>query len=143
MKDWSSAKSGPASVAADHGPENIQLYHAFTTGSHAGQGELSDEIQGASAYWKVRQQSRLATKKPRPVDVRKKEPAPVDDNAETLDIKVIARMLGCSESHVRRLAECKRMPRSFKLGRLRRWDRSQVEKWIADGCPDCQKRRRA
>lgn len=56
-----------------------------------------------------------------------------------LDVKAVAAMLGCSERHVYRLADSGRMPRPAKLGALVRWSRERLERWIADGCPDCPK----
>jgi excisionase family DNA binding protein len=46
-------------------------------------------------------------------------------------------MLRCAPRTVRRLVQFGRMPRPLKVGRLARWRRSDVERWIADGCPAC------
>jgi predicted DNA-binding transcriptional regulator AlpA len=43
-------------------------------------------------------------------------------------------MLGCSWRHVVRLADEGVLPWGFKLGRLRRWDMSVIESFIASGC---------
>jgi excisionase family DNA binding protein len=51
-----------------------------------------------------------------------------------LDVRAIAKLLGCSARHVTRLADSGRMPAPLRLGALVRWDRNAVEKWIADGC---------
>ncbi len=48
----------------------------------------------------------------------------------------IARLLSCSKQHVRRMADSGLMPRPLKLGALVRWNRAEVENWIAAGCPD-------
>jgi excisionase family DNA binding protein len=52
----------------------------------------------------------------------------VDDVAEIY--------LNCSARHVRRLADAGRMPKPIKLGSLVRFLRTDVEQWIADGCPN-------
>ncbi len=48
-----------------------------------------------------------------------------------IEVKDIAVALGCSESHVRRLARRPDFPPSFKLGRLRRWKVKDIEAWVA------------
>ncbi|MEP0846205.1 MAG: helix-turn-helix domain-containing protein [Phycisphaerae bacterium] len=55
--------------------------------------------------------------------------------AELLDVRAVARLLGCSCRHVTRMTERGEMPRGRKLGALRRWSRSEVLDWIAGGCP--------
>ena len=55
-----------------------------------------------------------------------------------LDVKAVARFLSCSARHVYRLADSGRMPRPQKLGALVRWDRIELEKWLADDCPVCR-----
>ncbi len=52
-----------------------------------------------------------------------------------VDVKIVARMLGCSPRHVVRLQEAGAMPAAVKLGRLSKWNRKVIEQWIADGCP--------
>jgi excisionase family DNA binding protein len=52
-----------------------------------------------------------------------------------LDVAGVAALLACSERHVRRLADSGRMPRPVRLGTLIRWNRAEIEKWIAAGCP--------
>lgn len=47
----------------------------------------------------------------------------------------IAEQLGCSERHIRRLADSGQMPRPIKLGSLSRFRRTVIEQWIEDGCP--------
>lgn len=51
----------------------------------------------------------------------------------------VAALLGCSESHVWRMADAGKMPRPVKLGQLRRWPRQVVDGWIADGCKPVRK----
>jgi len=55
-----------------------------------------------------------------------------------LDVNAVARFLSCSARHVYRLADSGRMPRPQKLGALVRWDRIELEKWLADDCPVCR-----
>ena len=52
-----------------------------------------------------------------------------------IDVRAVAELLGCSDRHVFRLAKIGRIPRSTKLGALVRWRRTEIERWIADGCP--------
>ena len=60
-------------------------------------------------------------------------------NPVLLTIEDIAQILGCSTRHVRRLAAGGRIPRPIKLGALLRWLKTDVDQWIAAGCPDCRK----
>jgi excisionase family DNA binding protein len=51
----------------------------------------------------------------------------------------VGKLLGVSARTVARLADSGQMPRGLKLGRhLRRWRRSDIDSWIADGCPSCR-----
>ncbi|TWT92176.1 helix-turn-helix transcriptional regulator [Neorhodopirellula pilleata] len=52
----------------------------------------------------------------------------VDDVAELY--------LNCSGRHVRRLVDAGRMPKPIRLGSLVRFLRSDIEQWLADGCPN-------
>ena len=52
-----------------------------------------------------------------------------------IDVKAMAGLLGCSSRHVTRLEEAGQLPPAVKLGRLSRWNREAVQKWLADGCP--------
>lgn len=55
--------------------------------------------------------------------------------AELLNVETVAGLLNCSPRHVYRLSDAGRMPRPVKLGSLIRWNRAQLDAWIADGCP--------
>jgi len=66
------------------------------------------------------------------------ESLPPAEEVRLLDVNAVARFLSCSPRHVYRLADSGRMPRPQKLGALVRWDRSELEKWLADGCPVCR-----
>ena len=56
----------------------------------------------------------------------------------TYDVDDIATLLKASSRHVRRLADAGAMPRPLHLGRLVRWRRSDVDQWLAAGCPSCR-----
>ncbi|MCI0702276.1 MAG: helix-turn-helix domain-containing protein [Planctomycetia bacterium] len=53
-----------------------------------------------------------------------------------IDVKAVAKLLGCSTRHVTRLQDAGQMPPAMKLGRLSRWHRETILAWIAAGCPD-------
>ena len=59
-----------------------------------------------------------------------------------LKVNEVAALLGVSQEHVRRLNDRGAMPRAMKLGRSIRWDRSAVEQWVVDRCPDLSTQRR-
>ena len=63
---------------------------------------------------------------------------PSAEEVRLLDTNAVAQLLSCSMRHVYRLADSGRMPRPRKLGALVRWDRQELEKWLADGCPACR-----
>jgi len=63
---------------------------------------------------------------------------PPAEEVRLLDVNAVARFLSCSARHVYRLADSGRMPRPQKLGALVRWDRIELEKWLADDCPVCR-----
>jgi excisionase family DNA binding protein len=52
-----------------------------------------------------------------------------------LSVEEVAELLGVSKRSVFRLADIQKLPAAIRLGRSVRWDRFQLEKWIADGCP--------
>jgi predicted DNA-binding transcriptional regulator AlpA len=54
---------------------------------------------------------------------------------ELVGIDVVARQLGISTRHVRRLVDGGKCPPPVRLGRVCRWNWRAVERWIADGCP--------
>ncbi len=57
-----------------------------------------------------------------------------------VDVKGVARICDCSTPHVRRLADAGRMPPPLRLGGLLRWRKTDIESWIAAGCPSCRNR---
>ena len=63
-----------------------------------------------------------------------------EDKHELIDIDRLATRLGCSTRHVRRLAAIGRIPRPIKLGALLRWVTTDIDQWMAAGCPHCGKK---
>jgi len=64
----------------------------------------------------------------------------VDDvngrNGKTmLSVTELAKRWGCSERHVRRMADAGRCPRPIKFGSLLKWPIALIEQWESDGCP--------
>lgn len=59
----------------------------------------------------------------------------IADDVLLLDVGAVRKLLSCSRAHVYRLCDAGRMPKPVKLGWLSRWRRSDLEEWIADGCP--------
>lgn len=59
-----------------------------------------------------------------------------------IDVGEVATLLGCSKRHVMRLSDEGRMPRSVKLGWLVKWNRAEIERWIANGCKPVRQKRR-
>jgi excisionase family DNA binding protein len=59
-----------------------------------------------------------------------------------LGIDSVAVKLDCSTRHVRRLADSGSMPKAIRLGKLVRWLESEIDEWIALGCPKLNSRRR-
>jgi len=47
-----------------------------------------------------------------------------------LDVREVAALLGCCERSVWAWAEAGRFPRPLGLGRLRKWRRCDVERWL-------------
>jgi excisionase family DNA binding protein len=58
--------------------------------------------------------------------------------AQLLDVRAVARLLGCSERHVYRLSDSGQMPAPVKLGALVRWRRQDLDAWLAGGCKPCR-----
>lgn len=57
------------------------------------------------------------------------------EEAALIDIRQVGAMLGCSPRHITRLSERGAMPRPIKLGTIKRWNKSAIEKWLNEGCP--------
>ncbi|MBI4586903.1 MAG: AlpA family phage regulatory protein [Planctomycetes bacterium] len=52
-----------------------------------------------------------------------------------LSVKAVAKLLSCSTRHIYRLVDRGQMPKPVHLGALVRWNRFEIEHWIAEGCP--------
>ena len=52
-----------------------------------------------------------------------------------LDVREVARLYRCDERSVFRWADAGMIPTGVKLGSLRRWDATEIERHIAAGCP--------
>jgi predicted DNA-binding transcriptional regulator AlpA len=52
-----------------------------------------------------------------------------------LDVRQVAVVCGCSTRHISRLAKTGQFPAPVRLGKLVRWTRKSIDKWLSDGCP--------
>lgn len=57
------------------------------------------------------------------------------ENSRLLDSDQAATLLSVSKRHLHRLRDSGAIPAPIRLGRSVRWDRQQLEAWIAKGCP--------
>jgi len=48
-----------------------------------------------------------------------------------LAVDDVARLLSCSRRNIYRLSDSGALPRPVKLGRLTRWRREDIERWVA------------
>lgn len=55
--------------------------------------------------------------------------------AALMDAEDVGVFCKCSARHVNRMADAGRMPAPIRLGSLVRWSRTEIEAWIAAGCP--------
>jgi excisionase family DNA binding protein len=56
-----------------------------------------------------------------------------------LSIRDVAKLLGSSPSHVRRLISAEEIPEPLRPGgRMIRWSPEVIQRWIDAGCPDCR-----
>lgn len=51
-----------------------------------------------------------------------------------VDVREVARLASCSTRHVFRLVERGLIPAPVKVGRLTRFKRDEIERWIDGGC---------
>ena len=51
-----------------------------------------------------------------------------------IDARAVAELLSCSHRHVFNLDADGRIPKSTKLGALRRWNAAEIERWLNCGC---------
>ena len=63
-----------------------------------------------------------------------------DEPNRLISVGQVAELLQCSNRTVYRFADSDHMPRPRKLGHLARWPWSEIQEWIADGCPKCRPR---
>jgi len=57
-----------------------------------------------------------------------------------LSAESLALMLNVSSKTLARWSRAGRMPRPMRIGRLVRWDRERIDRWIDAGCPDLRLR---
>ena len=57
-----------------------------------------------------------------------------DEPSALLNVRQVSALLQISPRSVRRLSDAGRMPRPKRLGAIVRWDRREIETWIAEGC---------
>lgn len=48
---------------------------------------------------------------------------------------VLRKVLAVSRAHVYVMEQNGSIPRAIRIGRLMRWDRSEIESWMDAGCP--------
>jgi len=63
-------------------------------------------------------------------------------SAALLDVRTVAKLLGCSPRHVYRLSDAGRMPAPVRLGSLVRWKATgpgSLQEWLDAGCPPVRK----
>lgn len=62
------------------------------------------------------------------------------NTAILLDVEGVAQLLTLSRSGVYKLYKSGALaPRRLKIGKLQRWSRPEIERWVAAGCPHRQK----
>jgi excisionase family DNA binding protein len=59
-----------------------------------------------------------------------------------LTARQIAALLQCSVRQIWRLSEAGILPARRKIGRVVRWRRAEIERWIEAGCPANTRRKR-
>ncbi|MBC8355098.1 MAG: helix-turn-helix domain-containing protein [Planctomycetes bacterium] len=69
----------------------------------------------------------------------KTSPTPAVEPTALLDVRSVAARLDCSVRHVYRLSDSSRMPKPVRLGALVRWRADELDRWIADGCPNVRR----
>lgn len=58
-----------------------------------------------------------------------------DERSGLVDVREVARLASCSPRHVFRLVKRGMIPPPVKVGRLTRFQRELIERWISEGCP--------
>ena len=59
---------------------------------------------------------------------------PMPPGRSLIDVKLVAQKYNCNKRSVFRLADAGKIPFGVKLGSLRRWDLSEIDAHIANGC---------
>lgn len=54
---------------------------------------------------------------------------------DLLNTSEVAALLRCSSRTISRMIESGTLPKPIKIGKLNRWRRDAIERWIANGCP--------
>lgn len=65
------------------------------------------------------------------------------DSLTTLTVANVATVLGCSRKHVYAMMDAGRMPAPIRIGRMVRFERDGIRRWIQDGCPPVRRAGRA
>ncbi len=66
--------------------------------------------------------------------------APASPPRRCLDADGVAAKYKMSRRQVFRSADARSIPPGFKVGRLRRWDETEIDRHIAAGCPPLRRR---
>ena len=70
-------------------------------------------------------------------------PAAPSPPRRCLDADEVGVKYGISRRQVFRSADALMIPPGFKLGRLRRWDETEIDRHISAGCPPLRRKGRA
>ncbi len=57
-------------------------------------------------------------------------------NGLCVSVRDLAGMLSMSVRHIQRMDAAGKLPRSVRLGRSKRWVRSEIESWLRAGMPN-------
>ncbi|MEK6677628.1 MAG: helix-turn-helix domain-containing protein [Planctomycetota bacterium] len=63
-------------------------------------------------------------------------PTNEETNAIAVDAKRLAKMLGVSLRHIRRMDSVGKLPRAVRIGAAKRYLRGEIEAWLHAGAPD-------
>jgi predicted DNA-binding transcriptional regulator AlpA len=63
-------------------------------------------------------------------------------HAELLNATAAADIAGIAERSLHRHVSSGKAPHAVRIGRSVRWRRSDINRWIADGCPPCRPEKR-
>ena len=56
--------------------------------------------------------------------------------AELIGVRALCQLLSRSEASLARDDAAGRLPRAVRIGRSKKWRKSEILDWIAAGCPD-------